>query len=237
MFLMYLNLGKALNPFYFFFASGTMLFITSLLLKFLIRTSKQPSIIVLYFFSFILSLYSNPPGMNYVAVGFIGIGIIFLVITYILKRLNLIGKLVNSTFSEKIVIYWFIYILAASVVTSTSLSALNDLVNLVPIYILGTFFGWMGPEVTYRFVGGIYGPVKALALYVALFFFVIIFYGFLLGDVFQLHHLASNGPDVLGVSYIAVPSMLLSRITLGTINGVNFSTINKITNRQGTQKG
>ena len=226
-FFIYSGLGMSWTLFYSFFASGLMLLMTVLLIRPIIvsniRARANPiSTIIFFLMAFFLSLYMNPVDTNYAFYGLVGIGTLFIAMTYLLKRFNLIVKIKKSIKNENLWFYWFIYVLAASIITSVDLSKINNMTNLLPVFIIQTVFGWMGPEVTYRLIDGLYGPVKALAIYIILMLTIAFFYGYILEDVLRMHNFASDGPKIVGVIFLAIPSMLLSRIIFNVSKNYKF---------------
>ena len=130
-------------------------------------------------------------------------------------RLKLLDRLVNIEHKRTYVFYWFIYILSTSIPTSLGLARLKYLVNLIPIFLFVMIFGWFGPEVTYRIMGGVYGALKAIFLELAFFLMVVMLHSSIFGDIYpMMKHLIPDGFWVYSVVIIALPSMLISRIIL-----------------------
>lgn len=168
------------------------------------------SIRILMLVTVILSLFtSNDPGLG-VFLGLMPVIIVF----YLLIKLQRFKILVDPKDDMVFALYWFIYVLSASIPTSVNLAKLKYTVNFIPVFLIGTILGWFGPEVTYRIIGGVYGPLKALALELALFLLVGCIYGFVFENITGLNSFSYDGPNVILGIIITMYSMLISRIIL-----------------------
>jgi len=148
---------------------------------------------------------------EYPALGiFLGV-IPVLVILFLLIKLQRFQTLVDPKDYRVFALYWFIYVLSASIPTSADLARINYMVNLFPIFLTGAIFGWFGPEVTYRIIGGVYGSVKALLLIFALFIITMLSSA-ILQNIPALKHLVLDFGIVYIDIIISMYSMLISRI-------------------------
>jgi hypothetical protein len=218
-----LGLGSFWSPLVFYFSLLMILMTAIFLIPQILKNSPNPTSITLIFsIPFLLSLYFNPKDVSYARIGFFIVGGAFLIVSYVLRAFRIFLRLVAESV-KSILSYWIIFILATSIVTSICLSTLNEVINLVPVFLIGLIFGWLAPEVTYRFISKEEsGPVLAAVLYVALSVLIGFIYDIILGDYLFFQNLEPDGPAVGIASCIAVPSMLLSRIILETLKGLTF---------------
>lgn len=212
------GLGSFWSPLIFYFSLLMILMTTIFLIPQILKNSPNPnSMILIFSIPFLYSLYFNPKGMSYARIGFFIVGGVFLIVSYILRALKILRRLVAESVIS-ILSYWIIFVFAASIVTSICLSTLNEVINLVPVFLIGLVFGWLAPEVTYRFISKKEsGPVLAAVLYLAISILLAFIYNIILGDYLFFQNLEPDGPVVGIASCIAVPSMLLSRIILETL--------------------
>jgi len=207
-----LGLGNSWHPLIVIFAAGMILPMIILLDRPIgFKSSNSYAVHIFMICAFVFSLImSDYPGTG----AFID-GIAFLIFLYLLMRLKLLDRLVNIEHKRTYVFYWFIYILSTSIPTSLGLARLKYLVNLIPIFLFVMIFGWFGPEVTYRIMGGVYGALKAIFLELAFFLMVVMLYSSIFGDIYpMMKPLIPDGFWVYSVVIIALPSMLISRIIL-----------------------
>jgi hypothetical protein len=92
------------------------------------------------------------------------------------------------------------------------MSSLLFKINFVIVLLYGFIFGWLGPEVTYRFIGGTNGAIKVGVLINIL----IISLAFLQTGLATNPTLEPFSTDriILIINLISIPSMLISRIVL-----------------------
>ncbi len=187
-----------------------------------LQSPNLHSIRILMLVTVVCSLFtSNDPGLG-VFLGLMPVIIVF----YLLIKLQRFEILVDPKDERVFALYWFIYVISASIPTSMGLAELKYTVNFIPVFLIGTILGWLGPEVTYRIIGGVYGAVKALALTFVFLMIFVLLYGLIFGDIFPtMNYLVPDGPKVFLISFTALPSMLLSRITMEffkTYGGLDF---------------
>ncbi len=167
------------------------------------------SIRILMLVTVVCSLFaSNDPGLG-VFLGLMPVIIIF----YLLIKLQRFEILVAPQDDKVFALYWFIYVISASIPTSGILDKFKYAMNLTPSFILGLLLGWFGPETLYRFIGGIYGPLKALILY-CVFILIVSIYGLILQSIEAMSYLSYDIGFIIFIVIITVYSMLISRIIL-----------------------
>jgi len=207
------GLGDFWSPFLIIFAAGTM-FLTYFLLLGPIQENSPGfhSVFVFVYFGVLYSLLVHPKGFDYALLGVLFIHAMTGVAMFIIKKIRSLGRILFNPERRKPMLMgtWLIYVLAASIPTSTGFERLEYGINIIPILSLGVVFGWLGPEVTYKVIKGVYSTVKAAAME------LVFFYMFLEANPVW-EPLISDSGLVNILTVISVPSMLVSRIILESI--------------------
>jgi len=216
---MIVGLGDVWSPFVIIFAAGTM-FLTYFLLLAPIQENSPGfySIFVFVYFGVLYSLLVHPKGFDYALPGVVVVHAMTGFIMFVLKKIRIIGYILFNPERRKtqLLTSWLTFVLAASIPTSTGLARLEYIVNIIPILVFCVVFGWLGPEVTYKIIDGVYSSVKAAALE-AIFFLTIVFFCMILETNPVWEPLISDSGLVNLLTVISVPSMLISRIIFESI--------------------
>lgn len=216
---MVLGLGGVWGPWTIIAASGVICFVGAMTLRPILEHPSLASLApyVFYIWAWISSLilagaFNGGEAFNvYVGLGMIlNIVISYLVYT-LLERRGVLDRLDDPDRREIWTLYWFTYVLSASVPTSLGLARLNNAISLFPIVVYGMVFGWFGPEVIPRVIPRDIRPFLLLGAY---FFFILLLYGLLETVNPALKYLTPDWVVVVLLSYVSCHAMLVSRCSL-----------------------
>jgi small-conductance mechanosensitive channel len=164
------------------------------------------------FFASLFPLIIYIDNEGYIALGISLIYILSAIALWILNKAIPSRKHLQPDSKKLFFVYWLVFMIASAILTSVGMSSLLFKINFAVVLLYGFIFGWLGPEVTYRFVGRTNGAIKVGLLICIL----------IVGLAFVQTVSATNptlepfSADriILIINLISIPSMLISRIVL-----------------------
>ncbi len=213
LFFMWLGLANIWGTAIIIFSAGIIFFMSILLAGPIIRQSPG-----FYSFFIFTQFASSTPliiyidNKVYVALGLCLIYILSAVALLILQRAIPSRKYLQPDSEKVFLIYWLVFVTSSAILTSVGLASLSYKVNFILVLVYGFVFGWLGPEVTYRFLGRTNRDIKAAALMCILVVSLAFFQSALATNP-TLQPLSVD-TIILVMTLLSVPSMLISRIIL-----------------------